>query len=170
MATEPNCQLEEFFVTKLHLDYRDVKGQESPKAVQLGYGFDYTLGRHKEQEHRYRMAFRVEAEEFAVNEEPVGTKLAAEIVGYLALNPALSKAEREKLVRHNGASILYGILRGIVATMSGTFPNGKLLLPTTLPDDIVRQVEEQKKQSMKDTKSSAEKPAKKTKAKAPVNK
>lgn len=164
MATEPNCQLEEFFVTTLHLDHREFKGQESSKPAQLGYGFDYTLGGHNEQDHRYRMAFRVEAEEFAENEQPIGMKLAAEVVGYLALNPALSKADREKLVRENGVSILYGILRGIVATMSGAFPNGKLLLPTTLPADIVSQVEEQKKEAIKAAASSTEKSGKKPKS------
>lgn len=144
---EPNFQLEEFFVTRLHLDHRDIKGSEKGKPMQLGYGFDYTVGQHKNEEHRYRMAFRVLAEEFAENEQPAGLKLDCEIVGFLALNPALDKAEREKLVRLNGVSILYGILRGIVATMTGTFPNGKLNLPAALPADVVNQVEEQKRSS-----------------------
>lgn len=167
---EPNCQLEEFFITRLHLDHREVKGAEKTKPKQLGYGFDYTVGQHKNEAHRYRMAFRVVAEEFAENEQPAGLKLESEILGYLALNPKLGKAEREELVRMNGVSILYGILRGIVATMTGTFPNGRLTLPAALPADIVNQVEEQKRTAQKDTDRPAGKPVKKVKAKAPLNK
>jgi hypothetical protein len=147
---EPNCQLEEFFVTRLHLDHREMKGLEKQKPKQLAYGFHYTVGQHKDEAHRYRMAFRVVAEEFADNEQPAGLKLESEIVGYLAINPQLDKSEREKLVRLNGVSILYGILRGIVATTSGTFPNGKLTLPAALPADIVNHVEGEKRKASKE--------------------
>jgi hypothetical protein len=167
---EPNCQLEEFFVTRLHLDHREIKGPEKPKPQQLAYGFDYSVGQHKEEAHRYRMAFRVVAEEFAENEQPAGLKLESEIVGFLAINPELDKAKREEIVRLNGVSILYGILRGIVATMTGTFPNGKLTLPAALPADIVKHVEEQKRNTQKDTGRPAEKPVKKLKVKTPQHK
>jgi hypothetical protein len=62
------------------------------------------------------------------------------------------------LVRVNGVSILYGILRGIIANATGMFPNGKFLLPTVMPQDIVKKIEAEKaaaRQAKPDTKPAA---------------
>jgi len=139
-----DCQLEEFFVTRLHVDHRQQTEPEKQHPHHLGYGFDYSIGHHKEDECRYRMAFRFTAEEFSESEQPVGLKIDSEIMGFFAINPALEKKKREVLVRLNGASILYGILRGVVATATGLFPDKKLNLPTVLPKEIVDIVEEKR--------------------------
>ena len=45
------------------------------------------------------------------------------------------------LIRYNGCAILYGILRGMLATMTGTFPEGAIRMPTIMVDEIVKKVE-----------------------------
>jgi hypothetical protein len=141
-----DCQLEEFFITRLHIDHRQQTAPEKQPAHHLGYGFDYVIGKHKEDECRYRMSFQFTAEEFSENEQPVGLKLDAEIVGFFSINPDLEKKKREALAQLNGASLLYGILRGVVATATGVFPEKKLNLPTVSPQEIVKLVHEKRSQ------------------------
>ncbi len=52
----------------------------------------------------------------------------------------------QSLVRFNGCTILYGILRGQLANITGSFPNRKLLLPTVMMEDVVKDIEREKAQ------------------------
>lgn len=143
---QPVCQLEEFALTKLHVDFQPPKRDEA-QVSQASFAFDYAVATQEKQQHRYRLTFQVGCKEVTDTSEPVGASIEAEIVGYFTFDVSDSKEKMDKLIRLNGVSILYGILRGIVATTTGVFPGGKFVLPTVMPQDIVTRVENQKAKS-----------------------
>jgi preprotein translocase subunit SecB len=139
----PVCQLEDYVLTRLHLDF--IPPQEDEVQInQARSAFDYSVGVHQKEKHRYRLEFRVKCHEADSKGNKVGYELETEIVGFFSFNESDPKEKMEMLVRLNGVSILYGILRGIVATASGSFPAGKFLLPTVMPQDVVESVEKGK--------------------------
>lgn len=139
----PVCQLEEFFLNKLHLDFQaPASGQEL--VTQLRFSFDYDVGTHKTDANRYRLTLEVTCHEATAAGKKTGNAVEVEITGFFSFPDGTDRKKMNLLVRVNGVSILYGILRGIVANNTGTFPHGKFLLPTVMPQDIVKQIEEEK--------------------------
>jgi len=153
------CELEQFFVGKLHLDFRSPPAKDM-QVTQVRCNFDYGVGTHKSDPHRYRLTFRFDCHEATEDKTEVGNAVKAEISGFFRFPKSTDKKRMDLLIRLNGVSILYGILRGIVANATGVFPNGKFLLPTLMPQDIVKQVETEKAAASKKgkpTKSAAKK-------------
>ena len=69
-------------------------------------------------------------------------KIDSEIVGYFSFSEEFSDEEKRQItIRINGSVILYGILRGQIATFTGSFPNGKFNLPTVNMIEIVNEIE-----------------------------
>lgn len=68
-------------------------------------------------------------------------KVDFQILGFFAFPKDTVEDNMQYLIRVNGCTILYGILRGIVANVTGTFPEGPLPLPTVMMHDVVNSVE-----------------------------
>lgn len=136
----PNFLLEDVFLTKLHLDFVTPTGSAADTS-QIRSSFNYKIGIHNEDKSKYRLTFNVKAQELDNKDTPIGVSLDAEIVGLFMFEPGKAKDEMDLLIRVNGTSVLYGILRGFVVSSSGAFPGGKLLLPTIMPQKIVSMVE-----------------------------
>ncbi|MBU0676495.1 MAG: hypothetical protein KJ626_00125 [Verrucomicrobia bacterium] len=151
---EPVCRLDEFFVTRLHLDWREPK---KDTKTELRYDFDYDVARHVQEPLRRRLALRVSAR--STSTPPVGIEFDTEIVGFFAFPEDMEKGTIEQLIRVNGCSILYGILRGQLAQATGSMPGGKFVLPTFMMHDVVAEIEAEKADKKK------AKPAKKKVAK-----
>lgn len=145
------CELEQFVLGKLHLDFRPPPAREM-RVTQVRCNFDYGVGTHKTDANRYRLTLRFDCHEAADDKTEVGNAVKAEISGFFRFPEGTEKKQMEALIRVNGVSILYGILRGIVANSTGVFPNGKFLLPTIMPQDIVKQVEAEKAAASKKNK------------------
>lgn len=137
------CSLEEFSLTKLHLDFHQPEADEAV-ITQAKCGFDYAVATHSVEKNRYRLGFRVRCCEADEGGKHMGNAMEAEIVGFFRFDEDESKEKMDALIRLNGVSILYGILRGIVATVTGVFPTGKFLLPTVMPREIVEHAEKAK--------------------------
>ncbi len=142
---KPVCQLEEYLLTRLHLDFNPPPKDEV-RINQVKSAFDYSLGVHSKEVRRYRFDLHVKCYEADEEEIKVGYEVEAAITGFFSLDEEVPKEKMEVLVRLNSFSILYGMLRGIVATASGSFPGGKFLLPAVMPQDIVELVERAKKE------------------------
>ena len=137
--TEPVCQLDDFHFLRLAVEWHDpeVAGQ-----INVSHSFDYSVGRHKTEKNRYRLAFRFQA--IPDTPQPAGYVIRAEIVGFFSFPKETEPQKMEALVRLNGCTILYGILRGQIANVTGVFPQRKLVLPTFMMKDIVENVERAK--------------------------
>lgn len=133
---DPVCELEEFFFTKIHVAWHE---PAKAGSAEVDYLFDYEIGRHADEKNRYRLVFRVGAH--PRSSIPAGYVMDSEVVGFFRFPPDMVREMMERLIRINGCTILYGILRGHLATVSGTFPGRKLLLPTVMMEEVVQEIE-----------------------------
>ena len=142
--SEPVCQLDEFHFTRVNVEWHEP--QESA-SLEVSYLFDYDVGRHTTENNRYRLVFRVKA--ISETPTPVGYTIECEIVGYFRFPVGTPQENMDFLIRVNGCNILYGIMRGQLAMVTGSFPNRKFVLPTVMMDDVVNGVEKHKAETRK---------------------
>lgn len=140
----PVLQLEKHFLQKLHIDWKPPAAEPATSVAATRCAFDYDIAVHRTEKHRRMITFRLRAEEIDHNEQPVAHKVDCEIVGLFSLTSATPLGKEEEILRINGVSILYGILRGIFSMTTGAFPGGGFSLPSVMPQDIVRDVEANK--------------------------
>lgn len=165
--TAPVCHLEEFFMTRVNVAWHEPAESGS---VEIDFLFDYDVARHATEKNRFRLAFRVGVK--SKTPAPVDYSLDCEIVGFFSFPAGTTDELMQRLVRLNGCTILYGILRGQLANITGSFPRQKLILPTVMMEDVVHQIEQEKSQARVAKPSGARKAAKKTakRAKPSANK
>lgn len=130
-------QLEEFFLTRLQVAWHS-----PPKSQQVDseLSFGYDVARHKSDSNRFRLTLtvRTSPKEKAPS---AGYEMECQIVGLFAFVPDVPEAEMQMLIRINGCTILYGILRGQIASVTGSFVGGKFNLPTVMMDEVVQKLE-----------------------------
>lgn len=137
--SQPVCHLDEFFMTRVNVAWHEPTQSES---VDIDYFFDYDVARHTTDEQSFRLAFRLASRSKTAS--PVDYSLDCEIVGFFRF-PADSKEDiMQGLVRFNGCTILYGILRGQLANITGSFPHQKMILPTVMMEEVVKDIEREK--------------------------
>lgn len=158
--SKPVCQLDDFHFTRLAVQWHPGETRE----FKVSYSFDYDIGQHKTEVNRYRLAFRVGAK--SMTPEPVGYDFDSEIVGFFRFPEGTDQKEMDFLIRMNGCSVLYGILRGQVANLTGVFPQRKLVLPTLMMKEIIQGIEKDKASKAQGSKGSL-KPASRKKASMP---
>jgi preprotein translocase subunit SecB len=151
--SEPTCQLDDFHFRRLAVEWHEPR---ETGQVNVNYQFDYDVGRHTSEKARYRLVFRMSAK--SDTPVPVGYSVDAEIVGFFHFLPDTPLEKMELLIRVNGSTILYGLLRGQIASLTGQFPQRKLILPTFMMSDVVQDIESTKAEIRKAKKAS--KPAK----------
>jgi preprotein translocase subunit SecB len=153
----PVCHLDEFFMTRVNVAWHE---PSQPGNVEIDYLFDYDVARHATEKTRFRLAFRVGVK--SKTPAPVDYSLDCEIVGFFRFPEDSTEESMQRLIRFNGCTILYGILRGQLANITGSFPRQKLILPTVMMEDVVNQIEQEKAQARAAKPSGAKKAAKKT--------
>ena len=136
------CDLNEFFIRDLQINGIDAINAES---LSMTYGIDYDLSCKNEDCHEIRMVLRFRLEPDKAEEvRTCPYEIKATIEGFFTFSKDLDYKQMAYLVRVNSATILYGILRGEVANVTGSFPAGKFLLPTVMMQDVVKEIEERK--------------------------
>lgn len=133
-------QLEEFFLTRLHVVWNP---PSKPEQVVSEFSFGYDVARHKTELRRFLLTFTMHT---AQKEKTplVGYEIDCQIVGLFTFVEGVDEAEMQQLIRINGCTILYGILRGQIAGVTGSFVGGKFNLPTVMMHEVVQHVEADK--------------------------
>lgn len=159
--TYPVCHLDEFFMTRVNVAWHE---SSQPGTVDLDFRFDYDVAKHTTETNRFRLAFRLGVK--SKTPMPVDYSLDCEIVGFFHFPPETTDDAMQRLIRLNGSTILYGVLRGQLAHITGSFPRQKLILPTVMMEDVVNAVEQEKEQArafpLPTEKKVTKKPAKRT--------
>jgi preprotein translocase subunit SecB len=153
----PVCHLDEFFMTRVNVAWHE---PSEPGTIDIDFLFDYDVARHATEKNRFRLAFRVGVK--SKTPSPVDYSLDCEIVGFFLFPEDTTEDTKQRLVRLNGCTILYGILRGQLANITGSFPRQKLILPTVMMEDVVNDIEREKALAREANSSSGNKLAKKT--------
>lgn len=134
--------LEGFFIKKLCAEVilpKEIPAEGIHQDVNHNVRITYHVARRTDDETRYRMQLYV-----AFNPNEIGWKIDSEIEGYFKCPDSWEISLREGMIRVNGGTILYGLLRGQIAAFTGSFISGAFLLPTINMNDVVRQAEEAK--------------------------
>ena len=90
------------------------------------------------------MHFRATFHQIGARRQKVGYSINCEIVGLFCLTKAAPQGKEDLLFRLNGVSQLYGALRGIISTATGSFAGGLFVLPSIMPQEIVEQTEKRR--------------------------
>jgi preprotein translocase subunit SecB len=140
---KPICELEQFFVNKLQVDWLDPNPDIETESGK--YGFDYDLSCNTENPNIIRMVMRFAFGPHDQDEEVTCPyKIFTEIEGVFNFSEDIEDSKMGYLCRVNSLTILYGILRGEIANITGSFRNGKFILPTVMMQDVVKEVEKRK--------------------------
>jgi preprotein translocase subunit SecB len=132
----PDFQLEEFYLERMRVDWHEPQETVDTK---VNFSFDYDVAAHKSEKGKYRLAFQMTAK--SATSAPVGYEIDCSIVGIFKIQDGVDPKKVPFLVRVNGCTMLYGILRGQLAGITGSFPGGKFTLPAYMMQDVVKDVE-----------------------------
>ena len=139
---KPVCELEDFHVNKLIVEGVD---WEKNGRLSASYGFDYELSCRTDNPHIMKMIMRYSIQPNPQEASPLCPySIHTEIEGIFSFPEETEELKQEYLCRVNGLTILYGILRGEIANVTGSFKNGKFVLPTVMMQDVVKEVEARK--------------------------
>ena len=139
-------QLDEFFIIKLNAKY--VEGKFEKTHNKFNIYFDYQVGINKKNNNLFSLKFI-----FKIKPEKgkSGIKIDAELDGYFSFPPDTDNDDMQYLIRVNGCSILYSLLRGQISMITGSFPEGKFNLPTIVFQDEIMKIEKRKEKKKIDT-------------------
>jgi len=148
MADSPSTtvplQLEDFFLTRLNVEWRNLPSDSEYKVNSLRVRVGYELAHHAEIPHAYQMTLCVAGEDVIEKAASAGYKFDAVITGRYHIENAKTPELEARLSVINGISLLYSTLRGLLGSASGNFEFGKLVLPSINPYAIVEQTEKAK--------------------------
>lgn len=138
--TALKLQLEDFLLTKMSVVWHPPVKETT---VTSEFHFGYDVRRHKENKRRFRLDFTMHVTPKQKN--PIaGYEIESNISGLFTFTEGTTEEEMQQLIRVNGCTVLYGVLRGHIGTATGCFPGGKFTLPTVMMQDVVQTVEEEK--------------------------
>jgi hypothetical protein len=126
--------LNDFILTKMTIEW--IPGTE--ESLPYNLGINYKVFQRKDNNKRFRLNFSLDISPESNN---CGYKINTEIIGFFEFPEKFSQNQSEYLIRVNGGTILYGILRGEIANFTGSFPGGKFVLPTVSMREIVKNYE-----------------------------
>lgn len=137
MINEQIIQLETFQMSKVHIEFVHTEGEPLPAGpAEHSLTIDYNVAVRADDDRRYRLSLLV-----SVNPNGSGMRIESQIDGFFQCPAEMPVPVRNGTIRVNGGTILYGLLRGQLAAISGSFPSGPYILSTVSMLDIVRRKE-----------------------------
>lgn len=143
-------QLKDFVITRILVEWQASKKPVDYVDISKTDVFiDYDVLRDPETDKSLALQFRVKVA--PPKKDETGYIVESEVVGFFTFPETMEEEQVQYLARVNGGTILYGILRGQVALLTGSFPGGKYMLPAIYMPDVVAMVEESKAKILKKT-------------------
>ncbi|MCK5132862.1 MAG: hypothetical protein KAR40_11995 [Candidatus Sabulitectum sp.] len=139
---EPAVNLHSFVIMRSNIEMLPPDEETLKSAVdgkvQLKYNSSiaYSVAKNQDDEYNYKLTLGVK-----VVPEGFGWSIDVEIVGIFSFPKGTSISDMEGIVRVNGCTILYGLLRGHLASVTGAFPSGPYVLPTVNMLEVVKRIE-----------------------------
>ena len=148
---KPVCELEDFHVNKLVVEGIDI---EKSNEISVAMSFDYEIAFKTDNPFIVKTVMQYTVGPNTEDDKPrCPYKIQADIEGVFSFREDTLKEHMPIISRINSLTILFGILRGEIANITGSFKNGKFILPTVMMQDVVKEVEALK------AKARTEKPA-----------
>lgn len=128
MSPVPQLELRDSHLLDLQIRTNpEFDGKADPKTT---VSFAHTSGRHVSDPRQLRVELRVriDPKDNDAKRKPYWIEIA--VVGYFTSRDEKPEGDVPPVVVENALTILYGIARGIVSSVTGNGPHGKFLLPT----------------------------------------
>jgi preprotein translocase subunit SecB len=120
--------LGDYFISSLHFSANSAF--DLAEETQIDYNdFEVDLQTKADSEHDWFVTLQLKFQPPAESNVPY--RFIVEIVGSFKAAPSFPAEKIEKLVKTNGASMLYGILREVVRDTTARGPYPALILPST---------------------------------------
>lgn len=142
----PILLLEEYFLTRLQVDFTFPGSSPTITVAAVTCNFDYEVATHRDEPRRRMLRLKVEFQEVDDKQQKVGYRIQCEIVGFFSFTESTPQGKEEFVIRVNGINMLYGTLRGALATTTAIFPGGRFSVPNVMPNEIVADVEKRREQ------------------------
>lgn len=144
-----HLQLEEFYFQHFSVEYHPGEAPQVQDTVDLArLHFDYDVLYNSDEPGKWAiaMSFYLAPDE---DDALPCYEVEAQLFGFFDASEISADAV-EYLVRVNGMTMLYGVMRGHVAGATGVFPMGKLVLPSVNMAAVVETVEEAKREEIEE--------------------
>lgn len=136
------CELETFNINNLHVESLNADQDGNFSAM---VSFDYNILCQKDNPRIKKMVMKFSITPNQEDETPrCPYAIDVEIEGIFSFPDDMPEEKVDLIVRVNGMTILYGILRGEIANVTGSFKSGKFILPTVMMQDVVKDIEARK--------------------------
>lgn len=136
-------------LVKFNLDECSVKWLGENIAfndIDYRYSMDYHVWANDDNERLFKLQLMLKIE--PVEDISRGYVIDCKITGIFVFPEETDRAKRPLILRMNGTAILFGVLRGQIASLTGMFEGGVLSLPTINMKDAVNKIEEEKSKSV----------------------
>jgi len=142
-------KLEDFQLVQLDVKWQDEEDFEGEESVpsDAEFSISYDVLRQKEDSRRFALNMRVQSGPDGPGK--AGYTIVAVMEGFFSFPESVAEDDMQMLVRINGLTILYGILRGQLSMITGVFSGGEFVLPAIYMPDVVTQIESQKQKSLR---------------------
>jgi preprotein translocase subunit SecB len=143
-------QLEHFYFNKLNIEFclPQKTSKEAPKEHKLAIHYDVAVNNNNN--NLFRLLFKTTVT--PVSKKAGGLKIDTEMFGFFSFPENTPSEDMEYLIRVNGCSILYGILKGQLPLYTASFPE-EFYLPTIIMEDVVEHVENNRNKATKNKNS-----------------
>ena len=145
----PVIHLQHYYFEKVLIEHTHRPENASANTITLSFEFDYEVRRNADNPHEFALTFIVRDNSKVKTLHPQVYKLDLRLIGFFRFDENVEEKKMQWLIRHNGGTILYGILRGMVTNMTAAFPFGPIHMPTIMMDEIVKKVEGRNEKSVK---------------------
>lgn len=136
-------QLEDYGLTDLSIKWEPM--DQNPVEAKSSTAITYQVAYQTDNPHKYKLTLEFR-HLIGSAEGKDHLSIQASIVGYFLFQETTSLHDRERAIRINGLTILYGALRGLLLPITATFPLGfRYVLPAVDMIQIIKAVEETKK-------------------------
>jgi preprotein translocase subunit SecB len=137
----PIIHLEDYYLEKVLIERTRSEEEALVDAVTASFDFDYIVQRNADNSHQFALTFIVRDNAKAKTSHPQVYKFDLRLIGFFRFEENVEEEKMQWLIRYNGGTILYGILRGMITNMTAAFPEGPIRMPTIMMDEVVKKVE-----------------------------
>lgn len=140
-STKPDVlQLHNFYLTKCNIKWNEAEIE--PDGIT--FTIDYDVERNSGNDKAFRLTLRLSLYPKISTPSEIkcsGYEIETEIVGIFTFPDGYEEDKMQLIIRDNGCRILYGILRGEIASITGSFSGHKFVLPTLNMHKIIIDIE-----------------------------
>ncbi|MGA3172203.1 MAG: hypothetical protein ABSE62_14455 [Chthoniobacteraceae bacterium] len=129
-------QLDHFVVTRMHTDWVLPENLAKGTIEQIEANFSCEILRHQDRTREFRVEFAGKFSQETAKGIRLGFDVEVRLVALVSVSEAVPEEKLGEYVHVNSVSALYGTIRGLVASATGVFPSGPLILPSTSPKEI----------------------------------